>query len=297
MRTCLLLPLTLQLAGDPLPADVLARIRQQLMSADRYACTLTTTRDRTGETCSNCRVTDRWRFELLFADGKELAALPGSSHFEDRTADDHVRSGALVLGHFAGIASAIFLEDRASFARLGPLEYDFEVPAIRSDLEIRNGDIGTKTGYRGRFRLGTGTPDLERLEIRADRIPEWVGIVRVRTAIEYKRVQVGASTAVLPVKTETEMISAGHVRSVNRSEYTGCREFTAASQVTFGPGRAEGPTTAATPMPLSFRPVSNSACKSWNRCEPTVLPLVTSCGSRSRKSPTGGSNGCAKGTR
>ena len=80
----------------------------------------------------------------MFADGQEFTAWRGDDRFEAVTADDRVSDGMVVLGHFAGMARALFLNRgfhdrgdvvlRRKYFRL----FSFNVPSAGSEWQIQN---------------------------------------------------------------------------------------------------------------------------------------------------------------
>lgn len=96
--------------AEALPAEIARRIAEGLRPIRRYTCLETIHRTRVGEQCSDCTVHDRLRMQVLFADGQEFTAWPGDGRFEAVTADHRVSDGMVVLGHFAGMAGALFLK-------------------------------------------------------------------------------------------------------------------------------------------------------------------------------------------
>ena len=102
-------------------------------------------------------------------------------------------------------------------------------------------------GYHGSFWANRDTFDVLRLDIITDDIPPVLGLDQSTTTMEYKRAKIGESEFLLPSSSQLAMTHLNGDESRNRIRFSGCRQYTGESVLSFG----EAPLDAkATPAPL-----------------------------------------------
>jgi hypothetical protein len=89
-------------------------------------------------------------------------------------------------------------------------------------------------GLRGTFWVDPQTLDLVRLEEHAVDLPPNLLMLDISTSIEYARVRIGASDALLPRSAETVVTGISGSQKKNAIEFTGCREYRSESTIHFG---------------------------------------------------------------
>jgi hypothetical protein len=231
-----------------LPPEVilLARIRSRA-TADfshlpNFTCLETIRRFR-GYATKPLKRVDTVQIEVANAGRGEMYAWPGERNFEQRPLFDMIGAGLVTEGEYIVHAKNILVAG-AGRVRYGAMEdirgrkaarYDFEVPAAFSGNHLTLGPNTAVIGERGSFWADTSNYDLLRLAFAGIEIPEELGIRSTSTQIDYGRVRIGAENALLPQTAVSSMTRANGEVTQNHIEFSGCREFTAESVVSFGP--------------------------------------------------------------
>lgn len=187
--------------------------------------------------------TDVIQVELAYVDGKELYSWPGAEGFEDRTLAEMVGFGNLSTGNFASTAHNLFDSAAARFEFVGResldgrelLRYDYRVGLFQSrftlvDAAGRSADVP----YAGSIWAEPETFDLVRVETRAEEIPPQLEIVAATTRIDYRRMQVGDGSFLLPAGAEETTVFRSGAESRNQTSFENCRRFGVTSQISFG---------------------------------------------------------------
>lgn len=229
------------------PRDVfiLARVRAHmshlLARLPNYTClqTIERTRRLPGK---RPELVDVVRLEVALVNGNELFAWPGSRKFEDARIVDMVKGGAISNGNFALHAKAVFQSQSPRFTFVGERildnvrrtwKWDFAVPQKLSGYMLRSGEEEAVVGFHGSFWADAESLDAVRLEIVADDIPEKLKIQSAGDAVEYVRVNLSGEDYLLPSNSELRLTSPGGYESLNRTRFTGCRQYAGESTISF----------------------------------------------------------------
>jgi hypothetical protein len=89
-------------------------------------------------------------------------------------------------------------------------------------------------GYHGSFWADAETLDLVRLEVYADDIPPLLQLQSASDVMEYGRVPIGGADFLLPRQAELVMVDLAGNESHNRTRFSGCRQYTGESVLSFG---------------------------------------------------------------
>src|SRR5262249_10228678 len=185
---------------------------------------------------------DMLRLEVALVDGKEMFAWPGEAKFEDTELFDMVPGGgAIGTGNFAAHARAVFRTNAPRFEYNGIVDlegrsaykYGFTVAQIESGYHIRVNGVEAVVGYHGTFWADIKTFDLIRLEVIADDIPTALGLKSAQDVMDYGRMKIGAADFLLPSGSELLMADLNGNLSRNITRFTGCRQYTGESVLTF----------------------------------------------------------------
>jgi len=235
----------------PLAPEVLqlAKIRERmalnLARQPNYTCIETVERSHRTGTARKFQLLDIIRLEVALVEGKELFAWPGSKKFEEGELRDMITQGTIGNGNFANHARAVFQSGSAQFKyggeEGGALRYDFRVPQMLSGYNLRVETREAIVGYHGSFWADSRSLDVRRLEVIADDIPPSLGLSAAADRMDYVRVAIGDGDFLLPGSSELLMTSLDGAENRNRVRFTGCRQFSGESVLTFGdaPGSSE----------------------------------------------------------
>ncbi|MEN6608747.1 MAG: hypothetical protein ABFD60_15980 [Bryobacteraceae bacterium] len=255
LLTALLLSVGLVFAQPASPPEsillnrIRAHVARDLKRLPNYTCIETIDRTQRSGLAHEVDVADGLRLEVAMVDNKELFAWPGADSFEDRQIGDLVQDGVIGSGNFAINATSVFLTDAASFIYVGDCElegkkavlYTYMVPVSNSRYKIRVPPKQAMVGFHGAFWVDAGTLDLMRLEVVADNIPAELGIAKVTEVTDYGRVEIRGEKFLLPKQSELVTLDLDGDENTNRARFSGCRQFTGESVLTFGDVQPEAP--------------------------------------------------------
>ncbi len=232
-------------AAQPEPPGALARIRQDmarnLSQLPNFTCQQTIERFRRDSYVARFQISDRLRLEVAQIGPKELFSWPGAGRFEDKEIREIVGSGMTRTGDFALMARTIFLTGIPVITYRGPesiggrqaLRYDYRVSSQQSRYEIRVGEKMAQVPFEGSFWADAESFDLIRLTVRATGIPAELDLADVTGQVDYARVPLAGGLFLLPQKAEAAMFGISGAGHVNRTTFSGCRQFSAESSVSF----------------------------------------------------------------
>ena len=236
--------------------------REELAHLPDYTCTETIRRFRKGAGPKDVlKPFDTVRLEVLFAEGHELYASPGTRRFSTDPSQ-FIGSGLIGTGIFATWLRSLFIDSHAVFTWRGEeqlagqrsVRWDFRVPAMQSGYTITVAGISGKAGFRGSFWADPETLDLLQLNVDADDIAFGVPAMEVNNSVTYARMLVGGRAALLPQTAMMRLLPMTFEEERNYLEFTHCQAFHAESSLSFGSpsagSLAEGPkfSVAATPV-------------------------------------------------
>ncbi len=231
-----------------------ARMADTLARQPNYTCVQQIERSNRRAPRHKYELRDMLRLEVALVDGKEMFAWPGEARFEDRDLLDMVPiGGAIGTGNFATHARAVFRTNAPRFEYKGVVEiggsrayrYGFRVAQLESGYHIRVNGEEAVVGYHGSFWADVNTLDLIRLEVIADDIPPHLGLKSAQDVMDYGRVQIGSSDFLLPVSSELVMVDLNGNASRNLTHFSGCRQYTGESVLTFADAPEAAPAAIA----------------------------------------------------
>ncbi len=184
---------------------------------------------------------DAVALEVAIVDGKELYAFPDSTRFEDRPLAKMIGHGTVSTGSFAGHARSIFVNNAGRIEYAGEefvggervRRYDYEVELFRSGYSVSNEGQTAVVPYFGSFWAAADSDELRRLTVRADDIPDYVGVDEFTTQIDYQTLQLNSEDFIVPLRARLTMLLTTGVESVNETEYKDCRSFVGSSTLSF----------------------------------------------------------------
>jgi hypothetical protein len=239
---------------------VRTHMQEALQTLPNYTCLETIERVRRQPRSKRFELVDTVRLEVALVNGKELFSWPGERKFDDREISQIVTGGAIGNGNFALHAKSIFMSNSARFDFLGEriregrktLRWDYDVPQVQSGYQLRVGPQKAIVGYRGSFWVDPETLDLIRLEVEATDIPPTLNILDTKDSMEYSRVPIGDRMYLLPKSSELRMRSFDDSESVNRTSFTGCRQYTGESTLLFSDASEDSSEPKAAPEVLEI---------------------------------------------
>jgi hypothetical protein len=226
-------------------------LRDELAHIPNYTCLETVSRFRNDsksplQTHKGLERQDTIRLEIVFSDHSEWYGSPGARDLSANSPISFIGGGMIGNGAFAMTLNNIV--EGGIFTYRGDVDlegrpavkYDFRVPALLKPLQISvRGGVGT-VGEEGSIWVNPQSLDLMRLESHAVEIPPFLPVVVSSTAVDYARMRIGDSVALLAQQADSTMVEDSGVESFNRMDFTHCRSFGATSAIRF-----EAPQTAA----------------------------------------------------
>ena len=199
---------------------------------------------------------DRANLDVMVADGTELFSWPGGGRFQTNNPDDLLGGGFAGNGDFASFLTTVFASGQTAFEYRGPcgatscVRYSYDVPVAVSRYVIENPVEKVATGYHGTFDVDSDSGDLlAATVIPTDLSTKMKNICDVRTRMTYTR---SSAEFTIPDTATKEYLDANGWYGSNWIQYTGCRQYSAASTLSFGDNApatsaAEGAKAAALP--------------------------------------------------
>ena len=253
----LLLALVLTAAAWAQTSDLLERIKQhalaELATAPNYVCVDSIERSVWIPRQNRYRLLDRIHVELSHVDGADRFAWLGNSAFESRTLTAMVGHGASFAGDFADNRALLFKNDRVTISYAGrvtmdgrdALRYAYDAP--RGALRVSQPRVSGYAPAQGSFWIDPDTLDLLQIDMQGYAIPSRLALRSISNHTTYWRVLIGERTALLPRDSEFRLINADGSARRNLSVFSNCREYTAASTLSFGASATPQPAASAGP--------------------------------------------------
>jgi hypothetical protein len=199
---------------------------------------------------------DRLRLDVAVSQGKEIFAWHGQERFSGSSGiDDVVQRGAVSSGGFIGFLENIFTHKGIRFTYTGEgvingahtYSFDYVVPLASSGYHV-----GTRHGrpaipFHGSFSVRAPEFQLVTLSIIADEIPENSHVCSAETEMIYQMAKISGQDALIPSQIMLRIGDVDHEYSVSRSEYSGCRAYSAESTLRFDTNEAAPPISAGGP--------------------------------------------------
>jgi len=256
--------------GDEDPTEILMRLRDYVVAhgerIPNYTCVETVERNRyepiTGRSAKSCdallarrqqsdfparlrlTVTDRLRLDVALTTEREIYSWAGAGKFEEGDIDELVPEGAMGSGPFAAILLSIFEPRNSRFVYEGDttldgrrlMDYSFSVPREDSRYRVKVKKEWVIAGYTGRLLVDPQTAGPVRLAVRTEELPAATNACETDTTMEYGLVQLGGGDYLLPKATRQRFIGRDGSEAENSLAFSACRQYQAASKLTFGPG-------------------------------------------------------------
>lgn len=252
--TCAL-PQTTELPpGVLLLSRIKAHVKSQVAHMPQYTCLETLERFHKGnEKKAVEKKLDTVRLEVLFAGGKEFFASPGAHDFKDEDPGQYISSGMIGTGMFAGHLQTLFVDDNGTFDFRGEEDFhgrrsarfDFHVPLLRSGYTVAVPGARAHVAMKGTFWADPVTYDLIHLEIYADEMPPVLQTAEVLTTVDFERTRIGEEEVMLAQAGAITMVREYGQRSLDRFDFTHCREYRAESSINFGDADPSEPAASA----------------------------------------------------
>jgi hypothetical protein len=158
--------------------------------------------------------------------------------------------GVAATGEFGGMLARIFdPESQASFhwkswkrsRKHRVAVYAYTVAADHSRFFVERASRGgggqrAVVGFHGTVEIDTETGDVLHFDYTADGIPATVALRRSATSVDFDSVDIGGSSYILPVRSETEL-EGPNLAVRNAIEFRAFGKFGASSTVDFGVGK------------------------------------------------------------
>jgi VWFA-related protein len=192
---------------------------------------------------------DKLTVKLSFFQQKEDHKLELVDGMPTKLQYDSLDVGVTATGEFGGMFRHIFEPDaQASFhweswkkvRNRRVAVYGYTVAADHSQYFVEHGARGGEVqravvGFHGTVEIDSETGDVLHFDYAADHIPAAIRLTRAATAVDFDVVDVGGSTYLLPVRSETELDGQNSLK--NDTEFRAYGKFAATSTVDFGAGK------------------------------------------------------------
>lgn len=188
---------------------------------------------------------DRANLDVMLAEGTELFSWPGGASFGTNDPGDLLGGGFSGNGDFSSFLITAF--NRAAFEYLGTCEgvscvrYRYDVPVSVSQYVVKTALNQVSLGYHGTIDIDAQSADLLAMTVVPTDLRNDMRIAcDLRTRMTYTRTTMNASEFTIPESVTKEYLAADGAYFANWVRYTGCRQYTAESTLTFGD---DAPTT------------------------------------------------------
>jgi hypothetical protein len=175
--------------------------------------------------------------EVVYSNHQEFYGTPGDRKLSVADPSHFVGSGMMGNGAYATTLRNALEAARVTFVGGEPLggrtaaKYDFRLLAKALQISIPGG-VG-KVGEEGSFWVDPTSLDLIRLDARAIDIPAYLPLEETSMQVNYARMQLGESNALLPQQADLHMVQTTGVEDYDRMEFTHCRAFSTQSTIHF----------------------------------------------------------------
>ncbi len=184
---------------------------------------------------------DRLRLDVAVSREDEIFSWHGESRFTSSDISAVIPTGPRTSGQFVGFLRNIFLNPGVQFTFRGPSQingkpvytFDYLVQVLRSTYFLKGRQDSSIIPYHGDFSVDASSFELVHLHITADQIPITSGICSAETDVDYQLVNISGQQSLLPSSFVLKMDSDNDMYTVNRNEYTQCREFRGESTLHF----------------------------------------------------------------
>jgi hypothetical protein len=198
---------------------------------------------------------DRIHLDVAFIGANEMFAWPGSSQFEAGLIRELPQGGAIGNGGFGGWIGSLFGPSAPAFSYAGACmvegrhgsRYSFRVPLLSSTHTIILDDREATSAYSGYICVDPDALDVMMLDEHAEEIP--LPVASASEAIRYARTTVGSGDFLLPQYDELTMTDLKGTENRTVTSFTGCRQYTSQSSISFGTDHTAAPSPLGKPVP------------------------------------------------
>jgi hypothetical protein len=202
---------------------------------------------------------DRLRLDVRANSTDEMYSWPGAERFDERELWEIIGYGPAASGPFATALMQVVQGDATDFAFLGETEaggrklfqYSFRTPRERSHYFIHMANGTVVTGWDGTLLLDPETSEIARMTTRTSELPAEAFACEIATTADYGSVSAGGREFPLARETRQRFIDRSGQEVESAVTFSACREYHAASRVSFGarPGEAPAAPAKRTPDP------------------------------------------------
>lgn len=183
--------------------------------------------------------TDRANLDVMLAEGTELFSWPGGASFGTNDPGDLLGGGFSGNGDFSSFLINAF--NHAIFEYLGTCEgvscvrFQYDVPVSVSQYVVKTALNQVSLGYHGTIDIDPQAADLLAMTVVPTDLRNDMRVAcDLRTRMTYTRTTMNASEFTIPESVTKEYLAANGAYFTNWVRYTGCRQYTAESTLTFG---------------------------------------------------------------
>ncbi len=249
MKSWLVAGITLFVAATAMPQDlppevvVLARIKQhiseEMARLPNYTCLQTMNRFTGSPTQREMKQLDTVRLEVIYSDHKEWFGSPGARNLNVNNPAAFVGDGLIGFGQFAiglhnVLGGAHFdYHGKEVYAGRAAIRYDFQFPRQPGAFEVTVKGGSGSVGEKGSMWVDEESLDLIRMELNADNIPSYIPLAEQKTSVDYARMRIGDSEALMPQQSDVWLMTSDGLTDYNHLEFTHCRAYSAESVISF----------------------------------------------------------------
>jgi hypothetical protein len=252
-------------AQSDLPKDViqLSQLKREVGKAvatlGNYTCVETIDREERRNAQQRFQHLDTLNVEVAVVKDRELYSWPGAEEFEERDVGEIIGAGTTSTGSFTSAIKIVFLNNVSTIKWHGAeeilgrqaLRWDYVIPYNLSGWNVKMEGRSGRVSETGSFWADAETLELLRLETVAADIPPDLRVASITQTADYARMQVRGRDLLLPQSVAMLVTKLNGVESLNRIEFSHCREFGAAAQLTFDrPAAADQSTEPVTELLL-----------------------------------------------
>jgi hypothetical protein len=237
----------------------LSAVRREVGKAvatlDNYTCVETIDREELKKGHQRFQQLDTLNVEVAVAKNRELYSWPGAKEFEERDVAEMVGAGMFSTGSFQSALKIVLLDNVSTVKWHGEeeilgrraLRWDYIVPYNLSGWTMQIEGRSGRVSETGSFWADAETLELLRLETIAGDIPPDLRVASIKLTADYARMHVRGRDLLLPQSVAMLVTKLSGVESLNRIEFSHCREFSGAAELSFNkPASMERPTAAVT---------------------------------------------------
>ncbi len=241
-------------AQSELPKDViqLSQLKREVGKAvatlDNYTCLETIDREERKNDRQRFQHLDTLNVEVAVVNDRELYSWPGAKEFEERDVAEMVGAGMMSTGGFRSAIKSVFIDNASTIKWHGEeeflgrraLRWDYVIPYNLSGWDVHAEGHGGRVSETGSFWADAETLDLLSLETAAGDIPPDLRIASILQTVDYSRMRVRGRDLLLPQSVEMSITKLNGLENLNRIEFSHCRQFSGAAELSFNKPASTG---------------------------------------------------------